>query len=46
MEMKVIAAHLLRNYQWELLPNQNLEDTRFSTSRPQDGPCVKFQTLN
>jgi len=45
MEMKVIAAHLLRNYQWELLPNQNLEDTRFPTSRPQDGLRVQFQQL-
>ncbi|PIG95459.1 cytochrome P450 [Gloeocapsopsis sp. IPPAS B-1203] len=45
MEMKVISAHLLRNYQWELLPHQNLEDTRFPTSRPQDGLRVQFQQL-
>ena len=25
MEMKIIAAHLLRNYHWEILPNQSLE---------------------
>ncbi len=46
MEMKIIAAHLLRNYEWKLLPNQNLEDTRFPTSRPKDGLRVQFQKLN
>ncbi len=29
MEMKIVAAHLLRNYHWEILPNQSLETVFF-----------------
>ncbi len=44
MEMKIIAAHLLRNYDWEILPNQSLEVVRVPTTRPKDGFKVKFNT--
>ena len=43
MEMKIVAAHLLRNYHWEILPNQNLEAVRIPTNRPKDGLRVRFQ---
>lgn len=42
LEMKIFAALLVRNYQWELLPNQNLERTVLPFSRPRDGLKVKF----
>lgn len=45
MEMKIIAAHLLRGYQWEILPNQSLDNVRVPTSRPKDGLRVRFQSL-
>jgi cytochrome P450 len=43
MEMKIIAAHLLRNYHWEILPNQSLEVVTVPTNRPKDGLRVRFQ---
>ncbi|WP_298913078.1 cytochrome P450 [uncultured Nostoc sp.] len=43
MEMKIVAAHLLRNYHWEILPNQNLEAVRIPTNHPKDGLRVRFQ---
>ncbi|BAT51864.1 cytochrome P450 [Nostoc sp. NIES-3756] len=45
MEMKIIAAHLLRSYHWEILPNQSLDALLVPTNRPQDGLRVKFQPL-
>ncbi|MEH2291904.1 cytochrome P450 [Nostoc sp.] len=45
MEMKIIAAHLLRSYHWEILPNQSLETVFFPTNRPKDGLRVRFQPL-
>jgi cytochrome P450 len=42
MEIKIIAAILLRSYQWELLPNQNLALNIFPTLRPRDGLLVNF----
>ena len=45
MEMKIVAAHLLRGYQWELLPNQRLDTVQIPTSRPKDGLRVRFQPL-
>ena len=44
LEMKIVAAHLLRSYQWELLP-QRLDTVRIPTSRPKDGLRVRFQPL-
>ncbi|MBC1241870.1 cytochrome P450 [Nostoc sp. 2RC] len=45
MEMKIIAAHLLRSYDWEILPNQNL-DTMGIPNRPKDGLRVRFSGLS
>ncbi|MFN6471693.1 MAG: cytochrome P450 [Nostoc sp. SerVER01] len=42
MEMKIIAAHLLRSYDWEILPNQSL-DTMGIPNRPKDGLRVRFK---
>ncbi|QHG18415.1 cytochrome P450 [Nostoc sp. ATCC 53789] len=43
MEMKIVAAHLLRSYHWEILPNQSLEVVAIPTNRPKDGLRVRFQ---
>lgn len=43
MEMKIVAAHLLRSYDWEILPNQSLETVRIPTNLPKDGLRVRFQ---
>ncbi len=43
LEMKLFAALLLRHYQWELLPEQNLEMTMVPTPHPQDGLKVSFK---
>ena len=45
LEMKVIAAQLLRRYQWELLPQQDLDPVRIPTRRPKDGLRVRFQRI-
>ena len=45
LEMKIVAAHLLRGYQWELLPNQSLEPVLVPTRRPKDGLRVRLQPL-
>ncbi len=41
--MKVFAAHLVRDYTWELLPNQSLELIRVPTPHPRDGLQVNFR---
>jgi retinoid hydroxylase len=46
MELKIIAAKLLRHYSWNLLPNQNLTLDPIPTLHPRDGLKVKFQKLN
>jgi cytochrome P450 len=45
LEMKIVAAHLLRHYQWELLPQQSLELDPIPTLHPRDGLKVKFQII-
>jgi retinoid hydroxylase len=45
LEMKLFAIHLLRHYQWELLPGQNLELMIIPTPIPKDGLKVKFTAL-
>jgi cytochrome P450 len=42
LEMKLVIAHLLRSYAWELLPNQRLEPVLVPTRRPKDGLKVRF----
>jgi retinoid hydroxylase len=46
MELKIIAAKLLRSYSWELLPNQNLTLDPIPTLHPRDGLKVNFQKLD
>lgn len=41
--MRVFATHLVRNYEWELLPNQDLELARIPTPHPRDGLRVRFR---
>ncbi|MBD2074636.1 cytochrome P450 [Phormidium sp. FACHB-592] len=42
LEMKLFAMLLIRDYDWELLPGQNLERVVLPFSRPRDGLKVKF----
>ncbi|MBE9043627.1 cytochrome P450 [Pleurocapsales cyanobacterium LEGE 10410] len=42
LEMRLFASKLLQNYQWELLPNQNLNLVTVPTPHPRDGLKVKF----
>ena len=42
MEMKIFASVLLRNYTWEILPNQNLKPEPIPTLHPSSGLKVKF----
>jgi cytochrome P450 len=44
LEMKLVAAHLLRHYEWELLPDQRLEPVQIPTRRPKDGLRVIFRS--
>lgn len=44
LEMKLIAAKLLRHYQWEL-PQQSLEAVTIPTRRPKDGLRVRFYKI-
>ncbi|MGD1913381.1 MAG: cytochrome P450, partial [Rivularia sp. (in: cyanobacteria)] len=46
LEMKLFAALLAREYDWELLPDQNLSIVSTPTSHPKDGLKVKFSRLN
>ncbi|MEM1369460.1 MAG: cytochrome P450 [Cyanobacteria bacterium P01_H01_bin.15] len=43
LEMKVFAAQLLRGYEWELLPDQDLSLDMVPTPRPRDNLKVKLQ---
>jgi retinoid hydroxylase len=45
LEMRIFASLLLQKYQWELLPNQNLELVTVPTPHPKDGLKVKFSVL-
>ncbi|GAA6617800.1 cytochrome P450 [Scytonema sp. NUACC26] len=45
LEMKLLAAMLLREYEWELEPGQNLNFVQFPTPYPYDGLRVKFRRL-
>jgi cytochrome P450 len=42
LEMKIFAVMLVRRYQWELLPDQDLTLSTIPTPHPQDGLQVKF----
>lgn len=43
LEMKVFAARLLRDYQWTLLPDQDLSMKIVPTPKPRDGLKVRFE---
>ena len=42
LEMRLFASKMLRDYSWELLPNQNLELTTVPSPKPRDGLRIKF----
>ncbi|NEO73003.1 cytochrome P450, partial [Moorena sp. SIO3H5] len=42
LEMKIFAAQLLRDYDWKLVPGQDLEMVVIPTPHPRDGLKVKF----
>lgn len=43
LEMKLFAALLVREYEWELVPGQNLDLVMVPTPHPRDGLQVKFR---
>ncbi|MGA9381450.1 MAG: cytochrome P450 [Phormidium sp.] len=43
--MKVFAVYLVRDYNWELAPEQNLELVRIPTPHPKDALKVSFQHI-
>lgn len=43
LEMKILAVHLLRHYQWELLPDQDTDLSMIPVPRPKDGLKVKLE---
>jgi retinoid hydroxylase len=45
LEIKIFAARLLREYEWGLLPGQNLNLTIIPTPKPKDGLKVNFRKL-
>lgn len=45
LEMKILAVHLLRQYQWELLPDQNTDLRMIPVPCPKDGLKVKFEKI-
>ena len=42
LEMRLFASKLVQNYQWELLPNQDLDFVTVPTPHPRDGLKVNF----
>lgn len=42
LEMRIFASMLLRQYEWELLPNQDLELVTVPTPHPRDGLKINF----
>jgi cytochrome P450 len=45
LEMKIVAAQLLRSYQWELITPQSLDPVAIPMRRPKDGLRVRFQRI-
>lgn len=46
MEMKIFAAHLLRHYTWELVPQQDLTLDPIPTLHPRSGLRVEFRKMS
>ncbi len=42
LEMRLFASKMLQNYEWELLPDQNLELITVPSPRPRDGLKINF----
>lgn len=45
MEMKIFAAYLLRNYTWELEPNQDLSLSNIPTLHPRSGLKIRLESI-
>jgi cytochrome P450 len=45
LEIKLFAALLIRGYEWELAPEQNLERVVLPFSRPRGGLKVRFRLV-
>lgn len=45
LEIKLLMSHLLRFYQWQLKPDQDLTVVRIPTAHPKDGLLVQFAPL-
>lgn len=45
LEMKIFAALLVRRYEWDLVPGQNLNFDMVPTPRPKDGLQVHFRRI-
>jgi cytochrome P450 len=45
LEMRIFAAKLLQQCQWELLPDQNLDLITVPTPHPKDGLKVRFSQV-
>lgn len=43
LEMKLFAVHLVRNYQWELVADQDTELVTVPVPRPRDELKVKLE---
>jgi retinoid hydroxylase len=43
LEMKLFAARLLREFDWQLVPRQDLSLVVIPTPKPRDGLKVRFQ---
>ncbi|MEL6929702.1 MAG: cytochrome P450 [Cyanobacteria bacterium J06600_6] len=44
LEMRLFASKLLKDYQWSLIPEQNLDLITVPSPRPRDGLKVKFSS--
>ena len=45
LEMRIFASMLLREYEWELLPHQDLDLVTTPTPHPRDGLKINFKSL-
>jgi retinoid hydroxylase len=45
LEMKIILSHLIRNYRWDVMPNQRLEPVHLPSPCPKDRLRVSFRTV-
>lgn len=45
LEMRIFASMLLQKYEWELLPDQDLDLVTIPTPHPRDGLKIKFRSL-